>query len=134
MSEDIFGGKEGLDGIGDLFKKLGINDKMLNAQMNDQRLSKLAEYDLTKGYMTIKVSGEQIQTRFNELKRIVKTGENTLKDLEDEVYERWGVDEERRMDALQKETLSPEREKSIIGFNIDDIEVADMKENDKRNH
>jgi len=133
---DIFGGKDGLGNLDELFKKLKIDDKVLVAQMNDQRLTKLAEYDLTKGYTQVKVSGEQLQAKFHELKRIVKNGENTLKDLEDDVYNRWGITEEGREDALQRaiESERSEDEKPIMGFSIDDMDVAKMKENDKRNH
>ena len=130
---DIFGDKGGIDGLNELFKQLKIDDKVLIAQLNDQRLSKLAEYDVTKGYMNIKVTPQQLQARFFELKHLVKTGETTLQGLEDDVYSRWGVAEEARESALQK-AMSEDDNKPIIGFAIEDMKVAKMKENDKRNH
>ena len=104
------------------------------AQLNDQRLSKLAEYDVTKGYMNIKVTLQQLQARFFELKHLVKTGETTLQGIEDDVYSRWGVVEEARKSALQKDMTNPDGEKTITGFSIEDMKVATMKDTDKRNH
>lgn len=96
------------------------NDSVLRAQINDTRLMRLAEYDTTHGYMVMKVTPEQLQAKFLELKGYVKRGSFTIKTLEDDVYSRWGVQEETREDAFRKamdtEHGEARSQKRVIGF------------------
>ena len=128
-----------LDGDkGELFKnlldQLKQEDSVIRVQLNDQRLMKLAEYDATHGYMNMKVTPDQFQARFYELKGLVKKGSFTLKTLEDDVYNRWGINEEQRDEVLQKERKGEDVPMIITGFNVSDIKVADLKEDSPENH
>ena len=100
--------------------------------MNDNRLRILTEYDVTKGHMNIKVTPEQLQSRFTEFKQLVRRGSITLKQLEDDIYSKWGINEEARADIIKKEF--GDEEKVITGFNIDDMKIADIPEDSKDNH
>ena len=126
-------GKDGkLDGdmLKNLLGQLQQEDSVIRVQMNDQRLMKLAEYDATKGYMVSQVTPEQLQERFHELKTRVKSGSFTLKMLEDDVYQRWGITEEPREEALNK----PIPESHVItGFRIEDMKVAKIPTKSKKN-
>ncbi|MCP3686745.1 MAG: hypothetical protein GY861_29250 [bacterium] len=131
--KDMLGGQGGQgDMLNELLKQLQSDDSVIRIQMNDQRLTKIAEYDVTKGYTQLtQATPEILQVRFCEYKSIVKKGETTLKQLEDDVYTRWGVTEEKRESAVDK---TPEDQKPLIGFSPNSLDVADMDENDKRNH
>lgn len=125
------------DNNGEMFRKLfdqmKADDSVIKAQINDQRLLRLAEYDVTHGYMRMKVTPEELQSRFFELKGLVIKGEASLKALEDDVYKRWGVCEETREEAVLKE-LETGNKITPIGFNLNDMPVAKMSEKSKRNH
>lgn len=117
-----------------LLDQLKQEDSVVRAQLNDQRLYKLAEYDATKGYMHMKVTPDDLQNRFLELKGLVKRGEYTLKNLEDDVYNRWGINEDPREDMLRKEKTGQIKPTIVTGFSINDIAVADIPENSEENH
>lgn len=126
-SNDLNGGQGG--GLFDeILKQLGSEDSVLRAQLNDQRLSKLAEYEVTHGYINVKVTADQLQQKFKDFKNLVRSGDFTLKALEDDVYNRWGVQEESRENSNDTNT------KPITGFSFDEMDVADMDEKDERNH
>ena len=99
--------------LNDLMTKLlgagGVTDSVVQAIMNDQRLVKLAEYDVTRGFMNIKVSPEQAQDRFAELKMIVLKKEATLAELESMIYSKYGVIEGPR-------EVAPKAERGPFGF------------------
>jgi len=110
-----------------LLHALNQDDEVVRAQINDQRLLKLAEYDITQGYMKTNVTPDLFQTRFNEMKGLVKRGSFTLNALETDVYTRWGIQEGMRSDA-------PENTKrNQIGFSMDDVKVANIPVGSKEN-
>lgn len=115
-----------------LLDQLKQEDSVIRIQMNDNRLRILTEYDVTKGHMNIKVTPEQLQSRFTEFKQLVRRGSITLKQLEDDIYSKWGINEEARADIIKKEF--GDEEKVITGFNIDDMKIADIPEDSKDNH
>jgi len=116
-----------------LFELLKQDDSVVRVQLNDQRLMRLAEYDATHGFMKMKVTPEELQGRFFELKGLVKKGSFTLKSLEDDVYTRWGIPEEAREKALQKESTKKNKEYKI-GFCLDDVYAAEIPDNSSENH
>jgi hypothetical protein len=116
------------DTLRELLGKIDSDDPVIRAQMNDQRLSKLAEYDATEGFMKDKVSGEVIQARFTHLKNRVKKESFTLKQLEDDVYGRWGVSEGPRDSKAKAE------HNHIQGFSPDSIECANIDIDSPENH
>jgi methyl coenzyme M reductase subunit D len=126
-------GKSQEDILKNLLCQLSQMDSVVRVHLNDQRLMKLAEYDTTKGYMNTKVSPEELQARFNELKTRVKSGSYTLKTLEDDVYSRWGVTEESREEILQNEMNLVGPQISVTGFKVDDMDIADISEDDPDN-
>ena len=127
-------GANGEDMLKNLLDQLRQDDSVLRVQMNDQRLMKLAEYDASKGYMNAKITPDEIQARFFELKTRVKSGSFTLKALEEDVYSRWGITEESREEVILKNKETGTISKPITGFSVDDIEVAKIGKNSKKNH
>lgn len=125
-------------GLGDMMKnlmdQLKQDDSVIRAQMNDQRIEKVTEYELTKGYTKKDVQPEQLQAKFSELKGLIKRGEFTLKQLEDDIYAKWGISEEPRVDALKKEQEAGTKPMGRIGFNVDDLPVLDVPEDSPKNH
>ena len=126
--------RQGKNGTPDFLKDLLgqiAEDSVIRAQLNDQRLLKLAEYDVTQGLVKFKVAPEEFQTKFNEFKGLVQRGSFSLKDLEDDVYNRWGIQEVPRQDSTGIEPSS-------IGFNanfdVDNLDVADIPEDSPDNH
>lgn len=116
------------DMMNELLKQLQNEDSVLRVQLNDQRLEKLAEYDVTKGYTNIKTTPEELRNRFSEYKTLVKKGESTLKCLEDDVYSRWGVLECKREEAVPEDNV-------VVGFSMADVKVkkiAKVKKGKKR--
>jgi hypothetical protein len=83
------------DFLKNLFNQLQ-DDSVIRAQMNDQRLMKLAEYAVTQGYMKSKATQDDFQSKFLELKGLVQRGSFTIKALEDDVYNKFGIQEESR--------------------------------------
>jgi len=125
----------------DLFEQMKQDDAVVRALMNDQRLMKLADYDSTHGYTRMKVTQEEVQAKFVELKGLVKNGEFTLKALEDDVYNRWGINESTRDESLRKEEGDPEAKSTpIAGFTPDGLiksvgsKVAKIGKKSKKNH
>lgn len=86
-------------------------DSMLHVIVNDERLRKVTEYEVTKGFTNLKVTPEELQQRFTEFKVMVMTKEATLAELETLVYNKYGISEQPRDKA-------PETEKRIIGFGV----------------
>ena len=103
----------------DLLKMLSgelPKDPALTAMLNDQRLLKLADYDITKGYTTKKKhTPEEVQDRFSQLKQIILKKESTLAELETLVYNKYGVQEGPRDKAPADELERPQ-----IGFFVDE--------------
>jgi hypothetical protein len=95
-----------------LGKLLGMenvpDDCVIQAMLNDQRLQKLAEYDVTKGYTNLKVEPEQLQERFTEFKQTVLKKSSTLAELETTVFTRWGVLEKPRNDMPLDQMTMPD--------------------------
>lgn len=110
------------------------DDSVLRIKMNDERLMRLAEYDATKGFMTMKVEPEQLQDRFLEFKKLVRAGDFTLKALEDDVYTRWGISEEAREESIRKATEDGTEPVTVAGFSINDMAVADIPKDSPENH
>lgn len=107
---------DGQNPLADMFGKLCggrdiPEDPAIQAVLNDQRLLKLADYDITHGYTKTKpLAPEDVQAKFSELKMLVLHKESTLAELETMIYNKWGIQENPRK-------LSPEAErKPIIGF------------------
>lgn len=121
------------DVLKNLINELKKEDSVVRVQLNDQRLMKLAEYDATKGYMHPRVTPEELQDKFFEFKGRVKKGCFTLKTLEDNVYSRWGITEEDRNAAIRNELTSDKNTTVVTGFNINDINVGDIKEDSAEN-
>jgi hypothetical protein len=116
----------------DLLNQLKQEDSVLRAQLNDQRLMKLAEYDLTEGYMRLKsATPDALQNKFYELKRKVRDGSFTLKALEDDVFTRWGIQEESRDIEMKN---NPDQRTVVTGFDLNSIDVADLPEGSPENH
>jgi hypothetical protein len=117
-----------------LMNQLKQDDSVIRVQLNDQRLIRLAEYDASHGYMKTGITKEVLQSRFEDLKGLVKKGSMTLKELEDDVYSRWGVTEESRDEALNRISEEGLEDKPLIGFHPDNLEVADIPEDSPENH
>lgn len=94
------------------------SDAVIVAQMNDNRLSKLAEYELTHGYTNLKVEQEQVQEKFVEFKNLVLKKSSTLAELETTVFSRWGVLEKPRVNSPSNQTTMPE---------LNDVRFTDTK-------
>ena len=94
------------------------DDCVVSAMLNDNRLMKLAEYDLTKGYTDINIQNEQIQARFAEFKNIVLKKSSTLAELEITVFSRYGILERPRIDSAVKEKVLSD---------IGDVQFADKR-------
>jgi len=120
---------EGGNPIEDFLKKMGGDDIVIRTMVNDQRLGKLAEYEITKGYTTMQFVPEQVQAKFQEFKSIVKKGQMSLSVLEDDVYKRWGVAE-----ANRDETTGAKGSCAQIGFHNVEIEVAEIPEGSEQDH
>jgi hypothetical protein len=122
-----------------LGKLLGENnvpdDVVINTALNDIRLQKLAEYDISKGYTNMKdLTNEAIQAKFAELKTTVLTKSSTLAELETMVFTRWGVTEKPRLQIPVDQMQMPElngisfvKEKPILGFSTLDIKTNKKK-------
>jgi hypothetical protein len=109
-----------------------LNTPQTRAIVNDQRLLKLAEYEVARGFMNMKFSQEEVRRRFSYFKTRVLNGSQTIKELEDAVYSKYGVQEgDENNPASQKSSLSLSSSK---GFCIDDMKVADIPENSPENH
>lgn len=112
----------------DVFKQLAKSmentDPKLKAMLNDERLYKLAEYDITQGYTKLKGTDRNtLQSKFTEFKGRVKRGDFTLKEMEDDVYNKWGVTEAMDVTVPEENRIQP------IGF-----KVADIPEDSPENH
>jgi hypothetical protein len=103
-----------------LMKQLHMDDSVIRAQINDQRLVKMAEYDVTRGYTKSQVLPESLQSKFAEFKTLIKRGSFTLEELESDVFSRWGIQEPPR--SIQKKGVQ------ITGFSMADIQVARIPE------
>ena len=110
-----------------------MKDSVMRAKYNDHRLQILSEYEVTKGFLVNKITPEEVQSRFLELKSMVKRGETTLKDLEDDIYARYGIVEESREEIVMKGVEQKNQHKQIMGFNIDKMDVLKVSEKSKRN-
>jgi len=121
---------EGEELLKKLLEGLKQEDSVVISQLNDTRLMKIAEYEASKGYMMPlnSVGGDKLQEKFTEFKMRVRSGSLTIKQLEDDVYTRWGIQEKSRVDALRNNEPTV-----ITGFNIDKLNVAKIADNDKRN-
>lgn len=100
------------------------NNKLLNIFANDVRLMRLAEYSASKGYTQIlTVTKEDLYDEFSKLKNTVLKGSMTLQELEDRVYNQYGITE------LPKGEKAP---RDLI--DLSDIEFADIPEDSPENH
>jgi len=122
---DMVGGMENLK---DLLNQMSQDDSVVKVMLNDMRIKKVAEYDVTHGYTKMDVTADQLQGKFAELKHLVRRGSFTLKGLEDNVYSRWGITEDSRNMAGK-----PAGTKSQIGFCMSDIKVADISNDSPEN-
>lgn len=109
-----------------LFDNLNTNDPHAIAMINDQRLLKIADYEVTNGYRNMKVTPEDVQERFVYYKTRVMNGSFTIKDLEDEIFSKYGIQEGKRNTV--------ETRRDPIGFRIENMRVADIPENSPENH
>jgi methyl coenzyme M reductase subunit D len=123
-------GKEGGDSLEGFLKKMGGDDIVIRTMVNDQRLSKLAEYEATKGYTNMAIDPDVVRVKFQEFKDIVRQGQISLRGLEDDVYERWGVNEASRENFTDGSETSCAR----IGFHSFDVEVAEIPEGSEQDH
>ena len=121
MFESNDGSSKMPDAIKQIMEAMGANDEVIKAQINDQRLLKIAEYDITQGYLKKNADPDQYHAKFFELKSLVKRGSFTIKDLETDVYTRWGVLEDAR-------ETTPKSTRNTIGFCVDSMEVAQIPE------
>ena len=120
--------QSGEDMLKHLMDQLRQGDSVLRARINDTRLMRLAKYDTTHGYMKMPIIPEQLLEKFLEFKGYVKRGSFTLKTLEDDVYSRWGIQEETREDIIRKalgKEQGVDNYKRVIGFHPDNVKVAD---------
>ena len=85
-----------------------ITDPAMVAAINDARLQKIAEYDLSRGYTDVKITSEQLNAKFAELKNTVLTKSSTLAELETTIFSRWGVLEKPRIDMPKGQMQMPE--------------------------
>jgi len=113
--KDMLGKLLGTDNVPD--------DAVITATLNDNRLMKLAEYDLTKGYTYIKIENEDVQKKFTEFKNLVMAKSSTLAELETAVFSKYGVLEKARANAPVNQTNTTElndvtfaEHKPIMGF------------------
>ena len=101
------------------------DDCVINAILNDQRLIKIAEYEVTKGNTDFNTpTPETLQAKFTEFKQLVLAKSSTLAELETTVFSRYGVLEKPRINApLDQISLSDLNgikftdKKPISGFN-----------------
>lgn len=117
-----------LDGAnGDMLRKmledLKQEDSVIRSQMNDNRILKAAEYEATKGLMVTKVTPEQLQNKFVEFKTRVLNGAVTLKQLEEDVYTRWGVQEVDRTQSTESTV--------VTGFSVDELTKPHKRKKEK---
>ena len=117
-----------------LLGKIDINDPAIQAQLNDQRLLKVAQYEATRGYLDMGVSQDAIQEKFIQYKVGVSKGSYSIKALEDDVYTRNGIQEEDRTSALRNEADGELETNKITGFRPDDLDVADIPYDSPENH
>jgi methyl coenzyme M reductase subunit D len=105
------------DDLKKLMEAMAANDPVARVMLNDQRLSKLAEYVSTEGYTKVKIEPEVIQSKFVELKGMVKGGEFTLEALEQDLYTKYGVDEVKgAVEPPKAPEVVPSGSMSKIGF------------------
>lgn len=129
-----------------LGKLLGMenlpDDCVITAILNDQRLQKLAQYDVTKGYTDTKIEVEDLQTKFAEFKRAVLAKSSTLAELETMVFTRYGIMEKPRISMPMEQMEMPDMKdvrftnvKPITGFALPEKKPTNRKEkkNDKQN-
>ena len=108
--------KKDNDGSNELRKLLGSilgnenvpADPAIISAVNDARLQKVAEYECTRGYTNIKISAEDLNAKFAELKTVVLTKSSTLAELETLVYSRWGILEKPRLDMPKGQMQMPD--------------------------
>lgn len=91
--------------------------------LNDIRLRKICEYELTKGWTTLDITPEVLQEQFKYFKAKVKSKSFTLDELEDVVYSKWGI--------VDNKLKSKDSDTIISGFG--EIQFADLKEDDPKN-
>ena len=124
MDKKEQGGDELRKLLGSLLGKDNVpDDVVIQAAINDNRIQKIAEYDLTKGYTNIKVSPEQLNEKFSEFKTAILKKSSTLAELETTIFSRWGVLEKPRLDMPKAQMQMPElngvtfsESKPITGF------------------
>jgi len=105
------------DELKKMMEAMASNDPVARVLLNDQRISKLAEYVTSQGYTKLKIEPETIQKKFVELKTLVKQGEFTLEDLEKELYAKYGIDEVKgAVEAPKAPEVVPSGSMSKIGF------------------
>ena len=84
-------------------------NKKRNALINDDKLWAIARYHVDKGTMK-KPDMQKWTKRFNEFKALVKRGSFTIDQLEDRVYEKFGVLDEDAYDKSLREAKEVELE------------------------
>lgn len=112
-----------------LLKDMSASDPVIQAKLNDERLSILALYDASHGYIKEDITRDTLQHKFVEFKKLIKRGSFTLKSLEDDIYSRWGIIETPREETCNSKKIK----KNKIGFNLNDIDVADMPDDSPKN-
>lgn len=74
------------------------------AVTNDNKIYEMAMYEVTKG-QTIKLSSQNLYSstlnKFGEFKRLIIKKEFSMKQLEEDVYGRYGIIEETPLEALK---------------------------------
>jgi len=111
--------------LNEITKGLGMDKLPTPAvvALNDIRLRKLCEYEITKGYTNLDITPEVLQEQFKYFKAKVKSKSFTLDELEDVVYSKWGI-VDNKLNNKYKETI-------ISGFS--DITFAKLSEDDPNN-
>ena len=77
------------------------------AKHNDDRIYMIALYTVTQGFTKYIEDESVTYDKAMEFKRLIKSGEFTLKQLEDDVYSKFGV-----MDKMEETPLEALREMS----------------------
>ena len=117
---------------------LGMDDVAMRVKMNDDRLMKLAEYDVLEGYTKTPQPEDQpvLVSRFAEFKGLVKRGEETLKQLETFIYEKHGITEGSRADPVSSGVIHgfacPEI--NDLPDDLDELPVGEISEDAPENH
>lgn len=122
------GMKEITKGIDDMMNKMQEEisraNPITNIFANDKRLMQLAEYSVSRGFTKMMdLTPDDLYGEFTKFKNTIMKGSITLQELENRVYNQYGITEPPRGQ------MSPQQ-----FIDLSDIEFADIPEDSPENH